>query len=286
MNIIDCHANIGWDTSNLRKNYFPTEQKYQELMIKMNKHGISKAIILPFPSPSGQFRRNVFWYEIENQYLMQATNFSNRFIPFPAVNPNDLKSINNVQTLVTAYKIKGIKISHHIPMGFSVNKLINHPLMKILHKNNLILMLHTGTGKEPGSLKFQETLSHGIKVAKKYPEIKFIFCHLGRLHKSIIEALKVENIYMDTSAISMKSYSSEFIALHSYPAFRYSNPHEIIEELIDLGFENKIIFGSDEPYTHYNNELDAIKDANISNSAKEKIYFKNISKLLGIKNEN
>jgi predicted TIM-barrel fold metal-dependent hydrolase len=285
MKFIDCHANIGWDSNNVRKNYFPSEQSHKELLIKMNEHGISKAIILPFPSPAGQFKKNMFWYELENHYLMQAKQYSDRFIPFPAVNPNDESSVNNIQVMATAFKIKGIKISHHIPMGFSIEKLIDHSLTKIVRLNNLIVMIHTGTGKEAGSGNLHETLDYGIKVAKKYPDIKFIFCHLGRLHSKILDALELKNVYMDTSAISMHSYSKEFLAIDSFAHFKNNTPSQIIGKLVDLGYENKLLFGSDVPYVFYTNEIEAVKDAKISEEAKRKIFYENISSLLKINEE-
>jgi uncharacterized protein len=283
MSIIDCHANIGWDTNNIRKNYYPTQQKYRSLLIKMDEHDVTKAVVLPFPSPAGQFKKDVYWYEMENHYLVQAAHFSKRFIPFPAVNPNDEKSVKSVQTFFTAYEIKGIKISHNIPMGFSINKLINHPLMKIVRNNKLIVMMHIGTGKEAGSKNYHETLDYGIKVAKKYPDIKFIFCHLGRLHSSILEALQLKNVYMDTSAISMLAFSKKFIAVDAFPMFRSSTPREVIEKLVGSGYEDKIIFGSDEPYVPYKEEIAVVKDAEISDATKKKIFYENISSLLGIK---
>jgi predicted TIM-barrel fold metal-dependent hydrolase len=285
MKIIDCHANVGWDTSNLRKNYFPAEQKYQTLLKKMSENMISKAIILPFPSPGGQFEKNMYWYEVENHYLIQASRYSDKFIVFPAVNPNDMKSVKSIITYCNAYQIKGIKISHHIPMKFSVEKLINHPLMKIIKKNKLVVLIHTGTGKEKGSENYHETLDYGIKVAKRYPEVKFIFCHLGRLSKDILEALELENVYMDTSAVSMLSFSKEFISLNPHIPYKNLAPNKIIKDLVDLGYEDKLIFGSDEPYVFYKEELDAINEAEISESAKEKIFYKNITELINIKEE-
>lgn len=62
MEIIDCHANLGWDASNLRKNLIPTQQSYAKLLEKMDDNNISKAIVLPFPSPGAQFNPNAFWY--------------------------------------------------------------------------------------------------------------------------------------------------------------------------------------------------------------------------------
>lgn len=284
MKIIDCHGNVGWDISNTRKNLFPTGQTSQELLSKMDKYGVEKAIIVPFPSPGGQFDQNSFWYELENQNLITSQRSSPRLIPFPGVNPNDKRSVKNIKTLAIAYVIKGIKFSHQIPMNFDIDKLIKHPLMKIVQDNNLIMMIHIGTGKEAGSQYVHGTLDYAIKVAQYYPKIKFIFCHLGRLHKSIMEALQLPNVWMDTAGFSMASKWGQFVAREPISLFRKLSPAEIIEYLVSQGYEDKIIFGSDEPYTTYKDELNIIGEAHISPGAKRKILFENMEKLLNGQN--
>jgi predicted TIM-barrel fold metal-dependent hydrolase len=281
MQIIDCHANVGWDASNLRKNLYPIEQSYNQLLQKMDQFNIAKAIILPFPSPGGQFNANASWYDIENQLLIEANNYSKRLINFPGVNPKDKQSVKNIKTL-TAFGIKGVKFSHQIPMDFSIDKLIGHQLMKIAQDNNLLFMIHIGTGKEPNSHKVHTTLNYAVKVAKHYPDVRFIFCHVGRLHQSLMEALSLENVHMDTSALSMWQKWSQFIALEPTKMFERSTPIEVIEKLVEKRYEDKIIFGSDEPYTPYKNEIEYIEKADISGSAKRKIFYDNIKKLLDI----
>jgi predicted TIM-barrel fold metal-dependent hydrolase len=281
LKIIDCHANVGWDVSNTRKNLFPIGQNYNELLEKMDKYGITKSIILPFPSPGGQFNDNDFWFEFENQYLIEANNYSKRLIPFPGVNPGDKRSVSNIKTL-TAFGIKGIKFSHQIPMNFSIDKLINNRLMRIVLDNGLIFMIHIGTGKEPGSQDIHTTLNYAVKVAKRYPDIKFIFCHLGRLQWSLLEALNLENVHVDTSALSMHRSFGEFTALEPIRMLERLSPVGVIEKLVGRGYEDKIIFGSDEPYARYKNEIEYTEKAEIPNKAKRKIFYENISKLLKI----
>ena len=280
--IIDCHANLGWDASNIRKNLIPTQQSYTALLEKMDNYDISKAIVLPFPSPGAQFNPNAFWYDLENQHLMQASRYSKRLIPFPGVNPNDEKSVRNINTLAISFNIKGVKLSHQMPMKFPIEQLIGHPLMKIIQEHNLIFMIHIGTGKEPGAQHYHTTLDYAVKVAKHYPDVKFIFCHLGRLHWSLIDALNLENVHLDTSALSMHANWKQFIALEPMPMFKSSMPIDVIEKLVNIGYEDKIIFGSDEPYTDYKSEIESIEKAEIPEIAKRKIFSENIKKLLGI----
>jgi predicted TIM-barrel fold metal-dependent hydrolase len=281
MEIIDCHANLGWDMNNTRRNQFPNGQNHRQLLIKMNTAQVRKAVIVPFPSPGGQFSENAFWYDMENHNLINAKNANSRLIPFPAVNPKDPLSVKCIKTFATAYGIKGVKFSHQIPMSFSIDKLIKHPLMKIVQDFRLIMMIHIGTGKEKGAELIHTTLPYAIKVAKYYPDVNFIFCHLGRLHEDMIEALHLGNVWMDTAGFSLGYKWSHFAAKDYFKFFKTLGPEQIIEQLVKQGFEEKIVFGSDEPYASYEKEIGIIKKANISDTAKSKILGRNMGALLG-----
>jgi uncharacterized protein len=281
MKIIDCHANLGWDMSNTRKSLFPNAQSVRQLLTKMNEYEVGKAIILPFPSPGGQFHDNAIWYEVENQLLMNAMRAHPRLIAFPGVNPADIGSVKNIKTLAVAYGIKGLKFSHQIPMDFSIDKLIGHPLMKIVQDYHLVMMIHVGTGKEKGAEYVHTTLPYAIKVAKHYPGVKFIFCHLGRLHEDIFAAMQLHNVWVDTSGFSLGYKWAQFAAKDSVDIFKRMGPEQIIEQLVTQGFEDKIIFGSDEPYTRYKKEIGIIQKAKISQMAKKKILAENMEGLLG-----
>jgi uncharacterized protein len=281
--MIDCHMNCGWDVNNIRKNLFPAEQTFRQVLLKMNMAGIKQAIILPFPSPGGQFNHTAAWYDLENHYLIQAAEFSKRFIPFPGVNPADPRSVTMIRQLAITHNISGIKFSHQIPMGFSIDKLIGHPLMKIVQKYKLIMMIHTGTGKERGAENVHGTLPYAIKVVKKYPEVNFIVCHLGRLHRSLLEAFELPNLYFDTSGLALYENWLQFVAKDPLPELKNINPVDVIERLVEWGYGDKIIFGSDEPYTSYSKQIDHIMNANIPEHTKNKIMGRNMKKLLELR---
>lgn len=251
MKIIDCHANLGWDAQNIRKKHFPREQSAQQLLEKMDEHEVSQTIIVPFPSPNTQFDKELFWYDQENMLLITAAHNSKKLIPFPAVNPADKDSVNSIKKLAESIGIKGVKFSHQELMDFPIDKLIGHPLMEIIQKHGLIFMIHIGTGKEPGAEEVHNTLDYAIKVAKHYPKITFIFCHLGRLHWSLFDALQLDNVYVDTAGLSLWKNWRQFIAAEPVKILSNTTPKEVIERLVKIGYEHKILFGSDEPYASY-----------------------------------
>jgi predicted TIM-barrel fold metal-dependent hydrolase len=280
--IIDVHVNMGMDASNRRKRLFPVQQGFKEVLQKMDVFGVVAAVMVPFPSPAGQFDGNIPWYLPENNDLVHAHTFSKRLLPFPAVNPNDARSVERVKSFALR-NIKGIKVSHTIPMGFSLDKLVKHPLMRIVRDNKLIVKLHIGTGKEQGAKKVHVTLDYAIRVAEAYPDITFIFCHVGRLHKDMLHVLHLDNVVFDTSGFALWNNWSQFIAKEPLELFRNSTPVTVIERLVQLGFEKKLLFGSDEPYTTYKRQIEIVERASISERVKNNIFCGNAKRLLQVR---
>jgi len=225
---------------------------------------------------------NVYWYDLENNQTINAYYFAkNRFIPFVAVHPGQKDSIKNIDSLAGLHPIKGVKIAHMESMDFSVDQLIGNPLMDVVQKRGLVLLIHTGTGKETNADKIHVTLDYALKVAKAYKDVNFVLAHLGRLHEKILDAFQLDNVYFDTSGLSMWQNWSAFISNKPLDIFKSSTPIQVIERLVDLGYENKLLFGSDEPYVTYAEEIRIILGAEISEKARRNIFAVNSKKLLG-----
>jgi len=105
------------------------------------------------------------------------------------------------------------------------------------------------------------------------------------LHWNIAEALNLDNVFMDTAGLALWKYWRQFIALEPLESLKGTSPVQVIKKLVEFGYENKLIFGSDEPYTDYKTEINNIGNADISDSAKRKILSENVSKLLKIEND-
>jgi predicted TIM-barrel fold metal-dependent hydrolase len=280
--IIDVHTHLGIDSSNLKKNLVPTEQTSYTLLQKMNNAGINKAVVFPFPGARAEFNSEAFWFDVENKTVLnEAATSNDRFIPFGAVNPNDSESIHAIKTMAGLAQIQGVKIAHQNQLRFSTELLVNNQLMPILEEHALPILIHIGTGKERLAADFHCTLDYAITVARHYPHITFIFAHLGRLHYSMLDALALDNVFFDTSALSMWHSFKDFLAEEPLKAFEPLSPVQVIEQLVDLGWKNRLLFGSDEPYVSYLDEMGCIKNADISENAKRAIFAENTRKVVG-----
>jgi len=122
-----------------------------------------------------------------------------------------------------------------------------------------IIMIHTGWDSSP---------SYYDNIIKHYPKKIFILAHM-----------KEDNDSYNTNHIHiLKKYNNVFIETS------YLSSPKRITQYVNLGFENKLLFGSD--FRGIDDEVslkwfvNAIELTSISKEAKEKILLKNAQKLL------
>lgn len=284
--IIDCHAHVGKDIFGERNNILnfngtPQEQKVEELILKMEKLGIDKCIVYPFPSPLAQFGEDEFWYFKENSELVNyIKEYEDKLYFIPAFNPLDKKSVKYALDLIDKYELKGLKL-HTRPTQYDPS-LLPEEIIEFLIERDIPLILHIGSGKEPElrGRGVDISLSSAITLAKKYPKARFIFAHLGRLHKDLEIALNLENVMMDTSGLTVKIVWEGYCAEKVNKKLFELSPEDIIYYLVSKGYEDKIMWGSDEPYgLSYIKELGYVKEnRNLTFEQKEKLLYKNAVK--------
>ena len=291
LTIIDCHVHIGVNSHNLQRGIYPFQETVDNLLETMDTFGVSKAIVFPFPYASeiklrystayhkktrSDFTRG---YTEDNFSLQNIVNeHSDRLIFFLMGNPLDKDCVKNIKMLVRS-GVRGVKL-HPASFNYSISILKDNPIMKIIQDLDLIVTLHIGTGKE--NAKVALTLDHALEIAKIYPSVRFIFCHLGRLHRSLPDVLNLDNVLLDTSGLSLNRSSLAFLAKHPLLALEHVEPRYVIEWLVEAGYEDKLVWGSDLPYTDYEKEMDYILNARIRESARRKILSENIGRFLNL----
>lgn len=131
-------------------------------------------------------------------------------------------------------KLKGIKL---MPMyaGFMPQDRLLDPLWEYASKHGLPVLLHTGTtfiDKAPLAATIPRNVD---EVAIRFPDVKIIMAHLGHPYEGDCIAVirKHPNVYSDCSA------------LH-YRPFQLYHSLMLLQE---YGCWNKLLFGSDYPFT-------------------------------------
>lgn len=161
----------------------------------------------------------------------------------------------------------GVKL---LPMyaGFGADDPRLEPLWKYVSEKNLPVLLHTGTTfVRQAPLKF--TLPRLIEpVATRYPEIRFVLAHLSHPYEGecVATIRKHPNVYADISA------------LH-YRPWQLYNSLMLVQE---YGVWNKVLFGSDYPFTTVDASIDGLRALNnqVTGTGLPRLIEEEIEKLI------
>lgn len=262
MEIIDSHNHI-WPLKVAEKAKEFLEKSFNHKMITlpieenilkyMDEAGIHKSVISSVASRTDQvISINNWLFSIKNE----------RFIPFASMHPffdgykEELKRIKD-----NAF---GIKLQPEF-QKFYIDDESVFPLYEELQKLEIPVLFHCGVElSSPGEVR--SSPDRMIKVLDKFSQLKVIGAHMGGflMWEEVLEKIAGKNIYFDTS-----------------DSIRAMKP-EILTNFFEKHGFDKIVYGSDFPMQVPKEEVDFIKNLNISQENKEKILGLNIKKLLKI----
>lgn len=143
--------------------------------------------------------------------------------------------------------LRGIKLLS-MYAGFRPDEPRLDPLWRYATQHRLPVLLHTGT-TFIAQAPLECTLPrHLDAVAIRFPEVKIIMAHLGHPYEGecIVTARKHPNVYADISA------------LH-YRPFQLYQSLMLVQE---YGVWDKILFGTDYPFTTVNASIDGLRKLN------------------------
>jgi predicted TIM-barrel fold metal-dependent hydrolase len=143
--------------------------------------------------------------------------------------------------------LRGIKL---LPMyaGFRPDDERLDPLWTYATGHALPVLLHTGTTFVSQAPLDCTLPRHVDRVAIRFPEVKIIMAHLAHpfAGECVVVARKHANVYADCSA------------LH-YRPFQFYNSLMLVQE---YGVWDKLLFGSDYPFTTVNASIDGLRSLN------------------------
>ncbi len=190
-----------------------------------------------------------------------------RLVPFASLNPyiiNDLAA--ELVHLIDEYGFGGIKVyptyQHHYP-----NEARMYPLYAKAQELGIPVLVHTGSSVFRGArIKYGDPLLLD-DVAIDFPDLNILMAHSGRpfwYEHAYWMARQHPNVYMEVSGLPSKKLLEYFPRL---------------EEIA-----YKVVYGSDWPGNpDLKRNVDAIRELEISEEAKENILFNNAARILGLR---
>jgi len=264
MNVIDFHTHIFPDKIAKQAmealaaesgEYRPrTDGTLQGLLASMDQAGISSSQVANIATKSSQlFPILEFCKQIK----------SDRIHPLVSFHPtNDPDDVEDMLGQAQRAGMRGVKL-HPMYQRFFVDSKHMYGFYELLASFGFYVVLHTGF-----DLAYPENTQADVervqKVAKWFKDLTIVCTHVGgwKQWERIDELAACENVYTETSMTLSEVDDDEFI------------------RLIGKFSEDRVLFGSDSPWTDQKEMLERTRHLNISDVRKEKLLVKNAAALL------
>ena len=225
------------------------------LLRYMDECGVDKSVVLGIASTPGQ-QKSV------NDYAKSIE--SNRIIPFGSVHPFADDALEEIDR-ICEMGLKGVKF-HPDYQKFYVDDEKAFPVYKKLGEKGLVVSFHAGI--DPGLYPPVGFTPEGFKKALHHLEgAKVVAAHFGGhlMYDDVLKYLCGEDLYFDTA------YAFGII------------PTKIAHEIVERQGADRILFGTDGPWSSPINEKQLMYHIGISDEERELIFHKNAEKLLDLK---
>ena len=242
------------------------------LLNSMEKFGVDVSIILPVATHTEQVEK------INNSAAQLNENFSERgILSFASMHP-DFENYRAELSRIKNLGFKGIKV-HPV---YQDTNLDDKKFLRIFDRAaelDLIVVTHAGLDIGfPGVVKCSPKMSK--KVVEEIGEFKFVLAHMGgwKNWDEVLNFLGDKKIFIDTS------FSTGKIPARSDFTWKAEDLNLLDEEkfleFIKIFGADKILFGTDSPWSSPEVSINFIKNLPISDDDKKKILGLNARKLL------
>ncbi len=231
-----------------------TKGTLDSLKEEMKKDGVDISVVLGIATNPKQ-QRNV------NDFAAEM-NKDQRVVAFGSVHPDAPDALEELDR-IKSLGLKGIKL-HPEYQGFFVDDEKMKQIYKKTSQLGLITLFHAG--HDYGYNEPFHCMPDRLERALKWFDAPVVAAHWGGAGcgKQVIEHLCGKDIWFDLS-------------------FGYGNmPKSFAQEILDKHTPDRLLFGSDMPWHRPSWEMRLIETLDLGEEDKEKIYYRNAVKLLGI----
>lgn len=229
----------------------------QGLLDSMKQANISASLVANIATRPEQMKPILdFCLQIKNDIIHPLVSFH------PA---NDTYDVEDMFGAAHREGIKGVKL-HPMYQGFSIDDKYMYGFYELMASFGFFVMFHTGFDMAfPGNT--QAEVEKVAKVADWFKDLTIICTHVGGWKQwDRIGCLKhCENVLTETSMTLDEVSDDEFV------------------RLIATFGEDRVLFGSDSPWTDQKEMLERTLNLRIADRVKEKMVYANAARLLGLK---
>ncbi|MCH5324762.1 MAG: amidohydrolase [Eubacterium sp.] len=230
-----------------------TDGTVRETRALLDRCGVDFGVVLPIATKPTQTA-------IINDWAIKHSH--DNFICFGTVHPDNDNVEQELERIAEA-GLRGIKLHPDYQECYMFDRRMQ-PIYRKCEQLGLMISLHMGY--DPVSNRVRHAMPCDLaEVAEKYPSLTLIGAHMGGMSnwERVLHYVKgASNVYLDTA------FCAEFIT------------DGMMCALIDHMGEDRILLGSDLPWSLPTTQIEMIERLDISDEVKQKIYWKNAARLL------
>lgn len=234
-----------------------TDGTLSSLQHEMKQDNIDVSVVLGIATnPTQQKNVNDFAAEIDK---------NESFVGFGSVHP-DAPDVLDELDRIKALGLKGIKF-HPEYQSFFVDDEKMLPIYKKISQLGLITVFHAG--HDYGFAQPYHCMPENMERALKWLDTPVVAAHWGGsgCAEQVLKRLAGKDIWFDIS-------------------FGYGTmPKSYAQKILDTHTPDRLLFGSDMPWHRPSWEIRLLDTLDISDSDRDKIYYKNAATLLDLKTE-
>ena len=250
-----------------------TDGSLQGLLNSMQTAGVDKSVILPVATNSAQVEK------INNSAAaLNEKYFERGIISFASIHP-DFENYRAELARLKNLGFKGVKV-HPV---YQDTDLDDKKFLNIFYRAaelDLIVVTHAGLDIGfPGVVKCSPQMARN--VVEEIGEFKFVLAHMGgwKNWDEVLTQLADKKIFLDTS------FSTGKITPRSDSTWRDDDLNlmtaEKFVDFVKTFGADRILFGTDSPWTSAKISIDFIKNLPITDAEKNLILGDNAKKLIG-----
>jgi predicted TIM-barrel fold metal-dependent hydrolase len=231
-----------------------TDGTLSALLASMDRAGLSSSLVANIATKPAQLTPILeFCRQIKGDRIHPLISFH----PF-----NDPDEVEEAFGEASREGIYGVKL-HPMYQGFSIDGKHMYGFYELMASFGFYVMFHTGFDIAfPGN--DQAAVEKVGKIANWFKDLTIICTHVGGWRQwNRIQCLRdCENVYTETSMTLPEMSDDEFV------------------KHLSLFSEDRVLFGSDSPWTDQKEQLERTLGLKISDQRKEKLLFTNAARLL------
>lgn len=225
----------------------------------MNQGQVDKGLICSWYGPSGDLISN-------EEVASWVDQFPDRLVGIASVKLNEpVKAVSELKHYVKNYGFKGLRIVQWL-WNLPPTHAYYYPLFATCVELNVPVCLQVGHTGPLMPSEVGRPIPYIDQIALDFPDLKIVCGHIGYpwTTEMIAVATKHENVYIDTSAYTIKRYPPELV--------NYMKQHG----------RNKVLFGTNYPMITPKKCLEHLDELNLEKQVADQFLFLNAERVFDL----